>query len=176
MEENNLEQKPKRGSKSASVTANCTASKAEISEILNNSYKWFNYPIVKDDEECAARLNEYFSECQRTGEIATVEKMSLALGTTRKTVWEWEQGNLGSVRSNMIKKAKEILASLDAELVSKSKIPQITYIFRAKNFYGLYDKHEIEISPKSKLDDLPLEEIEKRIPKNLPVDVDYQDE
>jgi hypothetical protein len=100
--------------------------------------------------------------------------MCLALGTTRKTVWEWEQGNLGVSRSNMIKKAKEILSSMDAELVQRNKIPQITYIFRAKNFYGLSDKTEIEVHGGNVLgDQLTPEEIAKRLPQDIPVDVDY---
>ena len=43
----------------------------------------------------------------------------------------------------MIKKAKQILAGIDAKLVSQGKIPQITYIFRAKNFFGMTDKQEV---------------------------------
>jgi hypothetical protein len=73
--------------------------------------------------------------------------MCLALGTVRQVVWEWEQGKLTPARADMIKKAKEILASLDAELVSKGKIPQITYIFRAKNFFQMSDKQEFTLIP-----------------------------
>jgi hypothetical protein len=38
------------------------------------------------------------------------------------------------------------------------------------------DKQEIEIKAKQPLDELPMDEIEKRIPKNLPVDVEYKEE
>lgn len=139
----------KRGSKSASVVANCTASKEEISQIIRESYQYFNLPIVKSDEECADRLNGYFRQCAEDGQIPTVESMCLALGTVRKVVWDWENGSLGPVRSNMIKKAKEILASIDAALVSRGKIPQVTYIFRAKNFFGMKDQQDITIRPDS---------------------------
>lgn len=137
----------KRGSKSASVEKTTTATKDEIKQILNNSLYWYKREIVKSDEECAERLNEFFMRLAETGEIPTVEKMCLALGTVRSTVWEWEQGNQGQTRSNMIKKSKEILASLDAELVSRGKIPQITYIFRAKNFFQMSDKQEFTLIP-----------------------------
>lgn len=36
----------------------------------------------------------------------------------------------------MIEMAKEILAYIDAELVSRGKIPQITYIFRQRTSSG----------------------------------------
>lgn len=139
--------KSKRGSKSASIEKTTTATKDEIKRILSNSLYWYKRDIVKTDEECAERLNEYFARLVETGEIPTVEKMCLALGTVRSTVWGWEHGELGATRSNMIKKAKEILASLDAELVSSGKIPQITYIFRAKNFFGMQDKQEYVLTP-----------------------------
>ena len=56
-------------------------------------------------------------------------------------------------RSDLIKKAKEILAGIDAKLVSQGKIPQITYIFRAKNFFGLTDKQEVVVTPQAPLGD-----------------------
>lgn len=158
----------KRGSKSASVEKNCTATTDEIKQIIGNALYWYSYPIVKSDEECAERLNEFFTHCNQTGELPTVEKMCLALGTTRKTVWTWEQGELGATRSNMIKKAKELLATIDAELVSAGKIPQITYIFRAKNFFGLTDKQELVVTPNNPMDSLNAEEARERLSSGLP--------
>lgn len=158
----------KRGSKSASVEKNCTATEDEIKQIISNSFYWFNYPIVKSDEECAERLNEFFTHCNETGELPTVEKMCLALGTVRQTVYRWETGELGSVRQDMIKKAKEILASIDAELVSAGKIPQITYIFRAKNFFGLTDKQELVVTPNNPMDSLNADEARERLSSGLP--------
>ena len=160
----------KRGSKQASVEANNTATTDEIKQIISNSFYWFNYPKVESDEECAERLNEFFTRCNETGELPTVEKMCLALGTTRKTVWTWEQGNLGATRSNIIKRAKEILASIDAELVSAGKIPQITYIFRAKNFFGLTDKQEVIVTPNNPMENLDVDEARARLSAGIPED------
>ncbi len=164
--------KKKRGSKSASVEKTTTASRNEIKEILSNSLYWYKREIVKSDEECAERLNEFFQRVAETGEIPTVEKMCLALGTVRQTVYDWEQGTQGSVRSVMIKKAKEILASLDAELVSRGKIPQVTYIFRAKNFFGMKDQQEHVITPNNPLGDTSNpEEIAQKYKAALPESV-----
>ena len=57
----------KRGSKSASVTANCTAKQEEIARIVGESVQYFKREIVKTDEECAERLNAYFAQCCTTG-------------------------------------------------------------------------------------------------------------
>lgn len=148
----------KRGSKSASIAATTTAKKDEISQAIKESFQYFKRPIVKSDEECAERLNDYFAQCCETGQIPTVEDMSLALGTTRFTVWDWENGRgCSSERSYMIKKAKEILAGIDAKLVSQGKIPQVTYIFRAKNFFGMKDQQEMVLTPNN-----PLGEVQDR--------------
>lgn len=158
----------KRGSKSASIEATNTATPQETAEMIGNVLYWYHRDIVKSDDECADRLNEFFTHVKNTGEIPTVEKMCLALGTTRKTVWMWEQGELGVARGNMIKKAKEILAAIDAELVSHGKIPQITYIFRAKNFFGLTDKQEVVLTPNNPMQDLDATEARKRLLEGLP--------
>ena len=137
----------KRGSKSASIEATSTATKDEIKSMVGNVLYWYKRDLVKTDEECAERLNEFFDRINETGEIPTVEKMCLALGTVRQTVWDWENGSKGTARADMIKKAKEILAGIDAELVSRGKIPQVTYIFRAKNFFGLVDQSQVVLTP-----------------------------
>ena len=164
----------KRGSKSASIEKTTTATKDEIKQILRNSLYWYNRETVKTDEECAARLNEFFAHIAETGEIPTVEKMCLALGSTRSTVWDWEQGRLTQARSDMIKKAKEILASLDAELVSRGKIPQITYIFRAKNFFHMTDKQEITVVPNNPLgSEADPATMAQKYQEALPESIDY---
>ena len=142
----------KRGAKSASIEATTNATSEDIKEITSNILHWYGKKIVKDDDECAERLNEYFERINQTGEIPTVEKMCLALGTVRQVVWQWENGmGCSQARADMIKKAKEILAAMDAELVSRGKIPQVTYIFRAKNFFGLRDQTDLVITPNNPL-------------------------
>ena len=136
----------KKQRNSFSIEKQCTARKTEVAEIVKNSVSWFGRPIVKTDDECAERLNEFFEQMCETGEIPTVEKMALALGTTRKTLWEWQNGLKGSTRANLILQAKEMLASIDAELVQRNKIPAVPYIFRAKNYYGLTDTTEINVT------------------------------
>lgn len=156
------------GSKSASITVNNTATPEDIKRIIYESYQFFNNPIVKTDEECAERLNDYFKLCAEKNQIPTVEDMSLALGTVRRTIWDWENGTQGQVRANMIKKAKELLAGIDAKLVSEGKIPQVTYIFRAKNFFGMKDQQEVVLTPNQPMGEQPTEQqIAENVVKQL---------
>lgn len=162
----------KRGSKSASVEISNTATKAEVKDMISNVLFWRNAKPVETDDECAERLDAFFQHIGETGELPTVEKMCLALGTVRQRVWEWENGTKGAKRADMIKKAKEILAALDAELVSNNKIPQVTYIFRAKNFYAMADKSEVVLTPNTPLQNIDTETARHRILDALPEDTE----
>ena len=160
------------GGKSASLELNCTAKAEEIQAAVARSFYWWNYPAVKTDEECAARLNEFFKHCIDTKELPTVEKMCLALGAHRETVRGWEHGKLGATRSAMIKKAKEILASIDADLVANGHVNTVAYIFRAKNFYGMKDQAEVTVTHTSDTPDkTPAELAEKYISATV-IDID----
>ena len=80
--------------------------------------------------------------------MVTVEKMCLALGYARTTVFDWENGRHCSLaRSDMIKKAKDLIATTDAEMAAEGKINPVVYIFRAKNYFGMKDQQDITIRP-----------------------------
>ncbi len=152
------------GSKTMNIEKAFKGDRSEIGKILNNSFYWFNYPIVKTDEECAERLNEFFKRCADNNELPTVEKMCLALGTVRNTVWQWETGviNVSQERKNLIKKAKEIISAMDAELAATGKIPVPTYIFRAKNYYGMRDDPQVVVQVNDNSEKVDIEDIKKR--------------
>ena len=145
-----------------------------VSMTLEGIYKWYRMPKVETDDECEERLIYFFETCISTGEMPTVEKMALALGVVRYTVWRWERGDLGPRRSAMIKKAKEFISTYDAEMVSRGKMQPVAYIFRAKNYYGMQDKVEHQIAQTNPLDNISSpEEIADRINNSIPIE-DYE--
>lgn len=172
-------QKKKRGDSliRPSTIDNGTASQSEIGDMLNSVLRWYKMPKVQSDEECAERLELFFDSITQSGELPSVEKMALALGVTRASIWNWENGiKCSAVRTEMIKRAKEILAAMDAELVSRNKIPQVTYIFRAKNFFGMKDQTDVVVTPNNPIGaEIPEEELRKRIEGDVVVDQDYLD-
>ena len=115
----------------------------EISRIVNESVQYFNRKRPENNAELMERLNEYFRECIEKGQIPTVEDMALSLGVTRQILWNWENKGENYERREIISKAKEVLAGIDAKLVSEGKIPQVTYIFRAKNYFGMRDQTQV---------------------------------
>lgn len=147
-----LVQKRKNAERLKSNVAPNDSSVEEMRAMMKSILRWYGKPLVRTDEECAERLNEFFKVITENGELPTVEKMCLALGADRQTVWNWETGISGTpVRSAMIKQAKSMLAALDAEMVSKGKIPVVSYIFRSKNFYGMRDQTDVVVTPNNPL-------------------------
>lgn len=148
----------------------CNATNEEISQLMGNVVKWYELgkvSPVKTDDECAERLSAFFQYLIKTGEKPSVEKMALALGVTRRTLDYWKNGELGSkMRQAMICYAYETLAAMDAELVNNNKIPQVVYIFRSKNFFGMKDQSEIVHHTNSRKE-IDEDELRKRILQNV---------
>lgn len=107
---------------------------------------WQSLPPVRSDDDCAERIADYFERCAAIGTLPTVEGLAIALGITRKALWEWGNGTQGTNRSNLVKRAKEIIFGNDALLVSNGMMNPVVYIFRAKNFAGLVDSQTISFA------------------------------
>ena len=61
-------------------------------------------------------------------------------------------------------------------LASEGKINPVTYIFMAKNYDGLTDTQQIEVSAaQSQEARLSPEEIARQIEKDIPIDGDYKE-
>lgn len=120
----------------------------DIRRILKDCLMFYDMPMVSSDEECRERLAWFFGTCGETGQLPTVEKMIMALGAAKSTVWNWENGiGCSSERMNIIKKAKEFIASFESAMVTEGKINPVVYIFRAKNYFGMKDQQDITIRP-----------------------------
>src|SRR5574344_1310263 len=139
----------------ANLEGGSSAKKEDVSRILGNCLKWYKLDKVKTMDELNQRLAYFFTECFSTGEIPTVEKMCLAIGYDRQTVWRWETGEvvseLGSAACDVIKKAKSFLATFESEMVTEGKINPVVYIFRAKNFFGMKDVQDYILTPNQPL-------------------------
>lgn len=147
--------------------------RAFISKALNNILavsKAFDEP-VKTDEEMAERLQWFFQNCADTQQLPTVEKMCLALGYPREAIFEIINGvrkGFSPNTADILKKAKNLIASLDAELAQEGKIQPVVYLFRSKNFYGMKDQQEMVLTPNNRLGDYQDENVIKQKYAELP--------
>jgi transcriptional regulator with XRE-family HTH domain len=150
--------KPKRTSKHSA--ANLPQSRAGliqteedrqfVSTLLSEALAEYNRPRVKNDEELAERLGEYFERCATTGQVPTVEEMLLGTGFSHHYMNDIEAGRrkgFSPETATILKKAKAFMATFDAKLAVSGKMNFLAYCFRAKNYYGMVDKQEHVITP-----------------------------
>ena len=126
--------------------------RAFVAKAIENNLVFFNKGIqekVKSDEQLCERLNWFFSECARTQQLPNIEKMCNAIGITRQTLMRWVNGDGGfsPATKDIAFHAKQILASIDAELAQEGKTQPVVYMFRAKNFYDMRDQQEYVLTP-----------------------------
>lgn len=124
-----------------------TGTDTELTEMVQKAFILFGRPTAATDEQVCESFNWYFQEyLPKTGAFPTIEGLSLSCGVNRVTLESWARGEYKSSpeRSCIAQKAIAILAELDAQLVQNGKIPQVVYIFRSKNFYGMQDAVKVE--------------------------------
>ena len=121
-----------------------------VSKLLGEVLTEYNRPRVKNDEELAERLDDYFTRCAITGQVPTVEEMMLSTGFGHSYMNDIESGRRKGFTPDtaaILKKAKNFMATFDAKLAVSGKMNFLAYCFRAKNYYGMVDKQEHVITP-----------------------------
>ena len=123
--------------------------KALVREIGNFNLMLFNKYNNKPEtpEELADRFAYYFQLCIQYNQVPTVEGLALVSNYERKSFYEISQGVFRDEFTPIVKKAKDYIAFFDANLATKGKIPAPVYIFRSKNFYGMKDTQDVQITP-----------------------------
>lgn len=150
---------------------------AAVSAVLSNYLDLLDKKPIQTPEECAERLNQFFTKCAEKGQLATIESMALELGLTNQQVNNIiVDKSKGEVVSLMLQKAKQIIAAQDAELAMRNRINSILYIFRSKNFYGMVDKREIiNNRPENELDKKSKAELEDRYADIIDIDSENEE-
>lgn len=116
---------------------------------LASSLIFYECTPVYTDEELCERLNWFFKVCYDHHIYVTFEKMCLAIGYDTSWITETIEGKRRGFSPHtveILKKARTIMASADAELAAKGKSQPVVYFFRAKNFYDMQDKKEIHVT------------------------------
>lgn len=121
-------------------------SKKALAEVLYEA----SLPKVRSDEELYQRFVEYFQRCSETGRIPTVEECMLCTGYSyiymhKIQTGERQPGWSSDKTPEIIVWATEICRTYDAKMVMAGKIPQVPYIFRSKNLYGMKDQADVQV-------------------------------
>jgi hypothetical protein len=110
-------------------------------------------------QELAERFDKLFEICLGEGFVPVVEMLALCSGFDRRTIHDIEVGNThkGDGMSDVVKEAKDLIASMEAELARDGEISSNIYMFRAKNYFGMVDKQEVVVTPNT----------ENKVPDNV---------
>ena len=137
----------------------------------------FNLPTIdlKDPEQVAKRLNEFFVIHENYDMKPTVSGMGMALGLDRRRLWEIKSGasdrnvSLPNETRDLIKKAYEYMEILWENYMQNGKINPVSGIFLGKNNFGYQDKTEYVVTPNVNTDsDYNADDIKKRYLSNSP--------
>lgn len=139
---------------------------------LQVSMKLMTLPDIdlKDPDQVAKRLDEYFSIQAEADLKPTVAGLGLALnGMDRRRLWEIRTDvpdrnqDLPTVVRDLIKKAYKLMENLWENYMQNGKINPVSGIFLGKNNFGYQDKTEYVVTPNVNNDsDYNADDIKKR--------------
>ena len=98
-------------------------------------------------QELTNRFIAYFDLCTKNQIPPNNEGLALVSGYARSSFFDISQGTFKPEFTDIIKRAKDYIAMYDATLAQSGKIPSPVYIFRAKNFLGMKDTQDVQITP-----------------------------
>lgn len=119
-----------------------------IARLMQETLYSYRYPRVRNDEELAQRIDEYFRECAESGLIPTVEEMVMRTGmpySTYKDIRTGRRPGFSPRTKEVMKRAQDFMATFDAKLALTGQGNPIVYFFRAKNFYGMRDQQNVVV-------------------------------
>ena len=115
-------------------------------------------------------MNWYFQHCMENDMKPGVTGLCNALGISRMTFNNWEQGRkvTRGEQTKLMQKAKGIIEEMMEQYMMNGKINPVSGIFLMKNnFEGYYDRQDVVLSPGSPLDpEKNKEELEKQYAAN----------
>jgi len=158
------------------------ASDNDMEGYWNNALTVYQWPKIDldNDSEVEERCALYFEHCRQTLERPTIEGLSVAIGISPRTLYDWEQGvtrgNVGSTRPQIIKKSKALIQYMLAQMAVGNKIYPNVWIFYGKNWFGMSDTQNIVITTNNALQPtMSMEEIADKVAKDVVIDTDYSE-
>jgi hypothetical protein len=140
----------------------------------------FELPSIdlRDSEQVAERLAEYFRIHMEADLKPTVAGMAMALGIDRRRLWEIRAGvptsnrwveDLPTSTKDSIKRAYDFMENMWECYMLNGKINPVSGIFLGKNNFGYQDKTEYVVTPNTHNDsDYSAEDIRARYLSDSP--------
>lgn len=152
--------------------------KEALSKRLHALIRESSQPRVQTDEELEERLMTYLTDCAENARIPTIESLYLCTGIPTRTLNSWLTGDspgLGERTQEILERARDIVKSMDAELVLTGRIRDVPYIFRSKNYYGMKDQTDINYNTRVTMQLPNSDELQKKYLEDVKIESDFND-
>lgn len=113
-----------------------------VTDTVDNLRKLTKHGIPHDVEDLQKRIDAYFSFCATASMRPGIESLSLSLGCTRATFWNWCSGksrNRDPEWQQTCLRARQIIIAFLETASLNGKINPATSIFMLKNWAGYAD-------------------------------------
>lgn len=160
--------------------AGADATPEEINDLIQAALDVFQArtPDLHNPEEVQNAIINYFTSCQRNHTRPGNLGLYAALGMSRQDVSNVLTGKsrtkVNPVCIDILKKAVIAIGQYREGLALEGKINPVTYIFMGKNYDGLQDQTQIEVTAQpGPAASMTPEEIARQIEKDIPIDAEY---
>lgn len=170
-----VQQKKKRSRPDLSELQTPHTEPGEISRMLKQAMTISHWPAIDTDDadQVAERIDQYHTFCYQNDMKPEMSSLALALGTTRQTLWRWENGvesNKPQAVRDTLKKGREINEILMVQLMQNGKINPVTGIFLLKNNHDFKDQQDVVITPNNPMNNVDPEQARRKYVQALPED------
>lgn len=110
---------------------------------FNQSYNMSE--IMLDRDLCSKEIANYFQLCYNTQMIPTISSLCLYIGIHKDTLYTNIQ-NPNCQVSDLLKNAVDTCHSINEMGALNNNINAVLYMFLSKNYYGLQDTRNVELS------------------------------
>lgn len=102
----------------------------------------------KNEEEMNQRFEDYLKLCMAYDIQPSNMACYLALGISKQTMSDWENGTNGTtLQSDFAKKVKQTISAFREIAANEGKINTVWAIFMGKNYDGLKDQQDVVVTP-----------------------------
>lgn len=117
-------------------------------------------------EELKTRIDGYFRFCADSGFRPALESLSLSLGVSRITFWQWRNGSRGDEWKEICESAAQVIITFLEACMMSGKINPASSIFLLKNIAGYSDTQTLEFKQSDTMHDvqMSIEDIASRLP------------
>lgn len=108
-----------------------------VKQTVSELREVYELPPVTTDEEVKQRIYDFFLFCERTSMRPGIELLSLYLGVSRQTLWNWSTGvTCSPERQAMINHAKALIGAYLEQSHLQGKLNPVSAIFLSKCWLG----------------------------------------